>query len=206
MRKALQNLIIASAFALAAPSLAQARTSFEHNITAPLTSPIKIDIVYSQDMQNRANNLPDSNSNKGLGITKGGRSGFAGNGYYGEQSLMHLAESLERKMTTKFIKKGITISEDATVTMRITIVDAINNRPTANQLSNQPGLSIKSFGIGGAELSAELIDTTGNSLGIMQYRYFEQDFRESTQFPGMWRDANKAFSRFAKKAAKTLAN
>ena len=206
MRKTLQNLIIASAFALAAPSFAQARGILEHNITTPLSTPIKIDIVYSEDMQHRANNLPESNKLKGLGVTRGARSGFAGNGYYGEQSLEHLAKSLKRKMTNKFKKTGISVSDDAPTTMRITIVDAKNNRPTGNQLSNQPGLSYTSFGLGGATLNAELLDQNGNSLGTMTYSYFETDIDLSAQFSGMWHDANRSFRFFAKKAAKTLAN
>ena len=204
MRKALQNLIIASAFALAAPSLAQAR-GLKHTITQPLSTAVKIEVVLSEDMQHRANNLPAKFSDRRTG-SRGFNSGFSGNGFYGEKALQTLVESLEGKMTRRFTKKGISVSDDAPVTLRVTIEDAKNNRPTGNQLGNQPGLSFKSIAQGGAKMSADLIDQDGTSLGTMTYTYYENDFNRGPISVGIWQDAKRSFDRFASRAAKTLTN
>jgi len=98
------------------------------------------------------------------------------------------------------------VSDDAPVTLRVTIENAKNNRPTFEQLSQDINLSFQSFGVGGAEMSAELVDQDGNSLGTMSYTYYETDIRQNQQFASIWFDANRSFSRFANRAAKTLAN
>ena len=204
MRKALQNLIIASAFALAAPSLAQAR-GLKHTITQPLSTAVKIEVVLSEDMQHRANNLPAKFSDRRT-RSRGLNRGFGSNGFYGEKALQTLVESLEDKMTRRFTKKGISVSDDAPVTLRVTLEDARNNRPTFRQLSAQPSLSFESVAQGGAKMSADLIDQDGTSLGTMTYTYYENDFKRGPISAGIWQDANRSFDYFAIRAAKTLAN
>jgi len=205
MRPMFKAIFIASVLSLAVPTLTHAR-AFEHTIAAPLSSPVKIEVVLSEDMQHRANNLAKKISDRNFGASRGARAGFGNNGYYGEKDLERLTELLEKRMVKKFAKKGIILSDDAPVTMRITIEDAKNNRPTFKQLSVQPSLSFNSFGTGGAELSADLIGQDGTSLGTMHYRYFEQDLRFNQQFSGIWQDANRSFARFANHAAKHLSN
>lgn len=205
MRSKFKTLFIASVLSLSLPSFAQAR-AFKHNISAPLSSPVKIEVVLSEDMQHRANNLPKKLSSRNSAISRGTRAGFGNNGYYGEKSLNQLATTLEKKMTKKFTKKGIVISDDAPVTMRVTIEDAKNNRPTFQQLSFQPSLSFQSFSLGGATLSADLIGQDGASLGTMNYRYYEHDLFFSQRFSGIWQDARRSFDRFANHAVKRLKN
>jgi len=154
-------------------------------------------------MAHRANNLPEKLSDRGNARSL--RAGFAGNGFYGDRDIERLTERLESKLEKKFAKKGIEVSDTASTVLRITIEDAKPNRPTFNQLSKQPGLSFQSFANGGAELEAELIAAGGQSLGTMSYRYYENDIRYA-QNGGTWHDAHRAFSSFASKAAKTLAN
>ena len=202
MRSILASSILALSFTLAAPALAKSY-GFDTTVTSPLTSAVKIEVVFSEDMVHRANNLPkkigDRSSARGL------NSGFSGNGFYGDRDLERLTERLSVKLEQKFAKKGIEISDTASTVLRITIEDAKPNRPTFNQLSKQPGLSFQSFGNGGAELQAELIAVGGRSLGTMSYRYYENDIRYA-KFGGTWNDTHRAFSRFASKAAKTLSN
>ena len=205
MRSVLKTVFLASALTLAAPALTHASEVYKATVS-PLTTAVNIDIVYSEDMQYRANNLPKSISLRGLGTSRGTSSGFFGNGYYGEKSLNNLAKSLETKMSKRFAKKGIVISDDAPVTMRVTITDVKNNRPTFKQISQEPGLSFQSIAIGGAELNAEFIDQDGTLLGSMHYSYFERDFDISRDFSSVWFDANRGFTLFAKEAAKTLAS
>lgn len=212
MRSRLKTFILASAAFLAFPALAHASENikpFEKLQTSAVKqdfSAVKIDIVYSEDMKQRANSLPSLISLRGPGTIRGTRSGFSGNGYYGDRSLDNLAKSLDRKMTKRFKKKGISVSEDAPVTLRVTIVDARNNRPTFKQVSQEPGLSFQSIRIGGVELTADLVDQSGNTIDTMHYSYFERDFEISDQFSSVWYDANQGFNFFAKEAAKQLSN
>ena len=202
MRTVLASSLLALSLTLAAPAIATSY-GFDTTVTAPLTSAVKIEVVVSEDMAHRANNLPEKLSDRSS--ARGLRSGFAGNGFYGDRDIERLTERLESKLEQKFAKKGILISDTASTILRITIEDAKPNRPTFNQLSVQPGLSFNSFGNGGAELEAELIAAGGQSLGTMSYRYYENDIRYA-KFGGIWNDAHRAFGRFASKAAKTLSN
>ena len=202
MRTVLASSLLALSLILAAPAIATSY-GFDTTVTAPLTSAVKIEVVVSEDMAHRANNLPEKLSDRSS--ARGLRSGFAGNGFYGDRDIERLTERLESKLEQKFAKKGILISDTASTILRITIEDAKPNRPTFNQLSVQPGLSFNSFGNGGAELEAELIAAGGQSLGTMSYRYYENDIRYA-KFGGIWNDAHRAFGRFASKAAKTLSN
>jgi len=202
MRSLIASSLLAVSLAVAAPAMAKS-IGYDTTVTTPLTSAVKIEVVVSEDMAHRANNLPKKISNRSN--ARGLRSGFAGNGLYGERDIERLTERLETKLEQKFAKKGIEISDTASTVLRVTIEDAKPNRPTFNQLSSQPSLSFKSFANGGAELEAELIAAGGESLGTMSYRYYENDIRDA-QFGGIWYDAERAFGRFARRAAKTLAN
>ncbi len=206
MRSTVKTFILAGIITLAIPSLANAR-GFENTLTEPLTTPVKIEVVLSEEMQHRANNLPTKLRDRNIGSTRGLRKGFSGNGHYGEKDLKVIVGSLEKKMVQKFTKKGIPISDDAPVTMRITIEEAKNNRPTFNQLSVEPSLSFQSFGLGGASMSADFITDTGELLGTMSYSYYETNlFNRNTSLGPIWYDADRSFRFFASKSAKALAN
>jgi len=194
------SLILASSLALATPALAGG-IGYDSTISSPLTTAVKLDIRLSEDMKHRANNLPKKLSQRGSG--GGLRNGFSGNGFYGEKDLNRLNERISTRLEQGFSKKGIEISENAPVTLVVTLEDAKPNRPTFEQLSREPGLSFQSFGNGGAELTGELIDAQGNVLGTMDYSWYENDIREAA-FSGTWSDANIAIRRFAKHAAKDL--
>lgn len=202
MRSILASSLIALSFAVTAPAIAKSY-GFETTVTAPITTAVKIEVVVSEDMSHRANNLPKKISDRGH--SSGLRSGFSGNGFYGDREITRLKERLESKLEKRLTKKGVQISDTASTVLRVTIEDAKPNRPTFKQLSKEPGLSYESFGNGGAELQAELIAAGGRSLGTMSYRFYETDIRDA-KFSGTWGDAHRAFGRFASKAAKTISN
>lgn len=186
---------------LSAPSMA-GNIGYDSTFLSPLTTPVRLEVRLSDDMAYRANNLPKKLSDRGSSSRI--RGGFSNNGFYGERDLNQLSERLEDKLEQRLVKKGITVSDDAAVTLVVTIEDAKPNRPTFKQLSNEPGLSFQSFGIGGAEFTGALLDAQGNNLGTMDYKWYESDIRDAA-FGGTWSDANVAIRRFAKKAAKDLA-
>ena len=200
MRHILKSLFLSAPLVLAAPMLANA-TGFESTLSAPVTTPVKLDISLSEDLAYRANNLPKNLSDRGGSSRLA--SAFGQNGYYGEKDLNRLEERLERKLTSRLEKKGIIVSGTAATVFRVTIVDAANNRPTFEQLSQEPSLSFQSIGIGGAEFAAEILAADGSSLGKINYDWFENDIRDS-RFGSTWYDANRAIDRFAKRVAKEL--
>lgn len=202
MRRLLTASLLAMTLAASSTSFAKS-FGFNSTITEPLTSAVKIEVVLSKDLAHRANHLPkrlrDRNNSRRL------NAGFANNGFYGERELQHLTERLQSKIEQKFAKKNIAISDTATTVLRVTLEDVKPNRPTFEQLSQEPGLSFQSIGIGGAEITSELIKADGDSLGKIDYKWYESNFHEA-QFNSTWTDAHRAFNRYANKAAKTLAN
>lgn len=199
-------LILASTALILAPMSAMAKSrGFDSTISAPVQTPVKIEVVLSESLAFRANNLPKKLSDRGSG-PRSLRSGFSGNGFYGDRALNSLIEEVYEELNQDFAKKGILVSDDADTILRVTIEDARNNRPTFEQLSKEPSLSFQSFGTGGAELSGELVSATGGSLGTLSYRWFETNIDQFgfAQANGVWSDAHRAISRFSNKTAKTL--
>lgn len=200
------TVFLTSAALLLAPLSAVAKSrGFDTDIAAPVQTAVKIEVMLSQDLAYRADNLPEKLRDRGAG-TRGLNSGFSGNGHYGEKSLNRLLEEVREELTEELMDEGMAVSDTAPMTLRVTLEDVRNNRPTFEQLSSQPSLSFQSFGVGGAELSGELIGTSGEALGSMSYRWFETTIDPAgfSRSSGIWTDADRAISRFARKAAKTL--
>ncbi|MDB2439201.1 hypothetical protein N9W89_10840 [Hellea sp.] len=200
MRSFLTSTLLALSFALATPATAK-KFGFDTTITSPLTSAVKVEVVLSEDLAYRANNLPkklkDRNGTRGLSA------GFATNGFFGERDLELLQERLKSDLEKTFSKKGIETSDTSLTIFRVTLDDVTPNRPTFTQRTKQPGLSYNSFAKGGAEIKAELIAPDGRSLGNMSYAWYERDIRFAG-LQGTWGDAYDAIQRFSRRAAKSL--
>ena len=80
------------------------------------------------------------------------------------------------------------------------IEDAKPNRPTPQQMSNTLGLSLESFGVGGARISGQYVDPAGVSTPIA-YAWYETDIRWA-RYGSTWHDAGVAFDRLAARLAK----
>jgi hypothetical protein len=85
-------------------------------------------------------------------------------------------------------------------TLTLVIEDAKPNRPTPQQMSAKPGLSMESFGVGGARISGEYVDPTGKRTPIA-YSWYESDIRWA-RYGSTWHDAENAFDRLADRLAK----
>ena len=199
------NLLL-SATALMAMPMAASANGFESTIETPVTAPVKIEVSLSDDLAHRANNLPEKLRDRGNGSVRSLRAGFTANGYYGDKALENLVEEIEEELTEDLTDRGITVSDEAQTVLRVTLEDVRNNRPTFEQLARQPSLSMQSFALGGAELTGELIDASGESLGTVEYEWFDRAFNDIAfaQASGVWTDANRAISRFSKRTAKAM--
>lgn len=84
--------------------------------------------------------------------------------------------------------------------IELTLTDVKPNRPTFKQLSDKPGLSMQSFGVGGAAISGKIISADGREKPL-SYRWYETDIREAS-YNWVWSDAEWTFDRFARKLAR----
>ena len=79
--------------------------------------------------------------------------------------------------------------------LELTLVDVKPNRPTFKQLGDKPGLSMESFGVGGAAIEGRAISMDGVVTPV-RYKWYETDIRQA-RFSSTWSDAQHAIDRFA---------
>jgi hypothetical protein len=115
---------------------------------------------------------------------------------YGVREVRDLAEQLRRLVARRLA------NSDAYDNARIELVltDAVPNRPTFKQLSDVPGLSSDSFGVGGAAIEGRIVAPDGQARPLA-YRYYETDIRYARHV-GTWSDAQWALQQFADKLAR----
>lgn len=98
--------------------------------------------------------------------------------------------------------RGASLSESAPLSVEILIVDADPNRPTMQQLIDQPGLdAIHSVSIGGAELRAVLRDADGQVVSEVTHRRYNHSLSDLVGPPSTWTEARRAIRQFAAKVA-----
>jgi hypothetical protein len=85
-------------------------------------------------------------------------------------------------------------------TLTLVIEDAKPNRPTPGQIFKTPGLSLESFGVGGATISGAYVDPAGQRAPIA-FSWWESDIRWA-RYGSTWHDAEDAFDRLADRLAK----
>lgn len=198
----MRHLFLTSSFILAfaaSPVAVAGGNGFETSIVSPAQTLVKVEVMLSEDLAYRATNLPKSIRDRRSSRLN---DAFGNNGYYGERDLDRMAERLQKKVVAQLTKRGVGVSDTAPTVLRVTLTDAKPNRPTLGQLSKDISLSYRSFGIGGADIDAQLVQS-GEVLGDMSYTFYENDIRDA-QFGGTWSDAYRAIDRFARNAAKTL--
>ncbi len=112
---------------------------------------------------------------------------------YGEREGEYLATEVREDIMRELEKAGVDVSR-----VDVTILDAKPSKPTMQQLGDKPGLSyMDSISIGGMKLSAIAYDASGNQTGELEYKWYENDLR-NTGFT-TWYDAKKASDRFARR-------
>ncbi|PHR94125.1 MAG: hypothetical protein COA69_00580 [Robiginitomaculum sp.] len=165
-----------------------------------ISAPIKVNVTLSEDMVYRADHLSKNLRDRSSGLHSA-NDGWTGAGNYGQKDLDRLTERLKRRMEIQLTKQGFTVSEEATNTLSLVLVDARPNRPTFKQMS-QANLSMRSFAIGGAKFEGTLTQD-GQDQGMVSYGWYETDITDA-QYGSTWSDANRAIDRFARKVAKSV--
>lgn len=125
------------------------------------------------------------------------------------------SEDLSEKLTEDYGEREKRVLEDmvgsslrrelpaTVVRVEVELVDAVPNRPTFEQMGNEPGLSFSSFGVGGAELKGRAFDASGTLVGEVTYRWYSTDIVWS-QNAWVWEDADRAIDRFAQELAEDV--
>jgi hypothetical protein len=116
---------------------------------------------------------------------------------YGEREGAYLSGMIDGRVMDALEAAGL---QDRVARVDITLLDAKPNRPTLQQMSKQPGLSMQSFSIGGASLTGRMYDAQNALIGETSHDWYESDIRQA-QYNATWTDARRAIDRFARKLA-----
>ncbi len=92
--------------------------------------------------------------------------------------------------------------KDRVARVEVVIHDLTANRPTFKELGDTPGLSMQSFGIGGADVSGKAFDAAGNQIGQASYDWTGDILWADTAWT--WSDADRTLSAFARKLAQAV--
>src|SRR5579859_2056543 len=109
----------------------------------------------------------------------------------GEREVNDLAKDLQSTVERSLAK---TSAYDG-ARIELVLTDATPNHPTFKQLGDTPGLSMRSFGIGGARIEGRAVSADG-TVTPLRYSYTEPDIRWSAR-GGIWTDAENTFEQFA---------
>ena len=109
-----------------------------------------------------------------------------------EQQAVELVQTVREQLGRTGALQGTTV--------RLVLTDLKPNRPTFQQLTDRPGLSLhESRSIGGAAIEGEVIAADGSAQPI-QYDYFSPSI-EWVIGASTWHDADRAFDGFARRLA-----
>ena len=109
----------------------------------------------------------------------------------GQRDLDQLSSDLTRAVQSQVDR----VPRLAGAKIDLVITAATPNRPTFQQLSNTPGLSFQSYGVGGATVDGTVTSADGVVTPV-HYRWYESDISQAEN-SGVWEDAQYAFRQFA---------
>lgn len=115
---------------------------------------------------------------------------------YGVRDVQRLADDLRAEVERALARSGA--HQDARI--ELVLADAKPNRPTFKQMGDTPGLSMESFGVGGAAIEGRIVAPDGQVTPV-GYSWYETDIRNAYG-DWIWSDAEISFDRFASKLAR----
>jgi len=114
----------------------------------------------------------------------------------------YLRSYAEQAVQDALTSRGVQVGSGGGA-IEIVIVDADPNRPTMQQLRDEPSLDpIRSLSIGGAELRAVLRGANGEVLTEVEHRRYNSSIEELISMtPSTWTEARHAIRVFAARVA-----
>lgn len=94
-------------------------------------------------------------------------------------------------------RRGVSVDS---ASIDVTIVDAEPNRPTMQQLVDEPSLDFASVSIGGAELRA-VVRGAGGATNEVTHRRYNHSLADISGAATTWTEARRAIRQFAVKVA-----
>ena len=107
-------------------------------------------------------------------------------GDLGREELQTLREDLRGEVERTLARRASPI-----VNLDLTIEAAQSNRPTMEEMARNPGLSLRSVGVGGARVSGVATFADGHTQPI-RYQWYETDI-QNERASGTWSDAGRSF-------------
>ncbi len=126
-----------------------------------------------------------------LNVTYAPKAEKAITGTYGERERGVIRDLLQRNLTRELGTQAARVD--------VVINDVVPNRPTFKQLGDKPGLSMQSFGIGGADITGKAFDAAGNLVGEVSYDWYGDILWADTAWT--WTDADRALYQFSRRLA-----
>jgi len=124
---------------------------------------------------------------------------------YGAREFDRLSGTLRDDLSRELSSMGwLSTDTSASALLFVTIEDATPNRPTFRQQGGPRGLDFSSYGIGGADVTAELRTPTGEVLASYSYNWSSRDI-QFAQHASTWTDAFRTFDRFSTRLSESLA-
>lgn len=115
---------------------------------------------------------------------------------YGAREAQLLTAELQQSVEAALAKSA---AHDG-ARIELVLTDVKPNRPTFKQMADTPGLSMQSFGVGGAAIKGRIVSADGAERPV-KYSWYESDIQQSYG-AWIWHDAEWTFDRFARRLAK----
>lgn len=121
---------------------------------------------------------------------------------YGPREGEVLRDLVSEAVAAELERRGAAPGAASSISIDLVIIDADPNRPTMQQLAEQPGLdAFRSVSIGGAELRAVLRGAGGEVLNEITHRRYNHSLQDLVGPPTTWTEARRAIRQFAVKVA-----
>lgn len=115
---------------------------------------------------------------------------------YGLAEIEALAEELEGDVARELSRTGVMIGGR----VELVLEDAKPNRPTRKEMSDRPGLSFRSFSVGGARITGRTVSFDGKVTPI-RYDWYATDITDA-RHGSVWADAERTFDSFARRLSR----
>jgi len=115
---------------------------------------------------------------------------------YGLTELEALADELEDEVARELARTGVMIGGR----VELVLEDAKPNRPTRKEMSDRPGLSFRSFSVGGASITGRTVSFDGKVTPI-RYDWYATDITDA-RHGSVWADAERTFDSFARRLSR----
>ena len=115
---------------------------------------------------------------------------------YGVREAAELTADLRKSVETALARSN---AQDG-ARIELVLTDVKPNRPTFKQMGDTPGLSMESFGVGGAAIEGRIVSASGQEQPV-KYSWYETDIRQAYG-NWIWQDAEWTFDRFARRLAR----